>query len=311
MAAATFSGVSPPARITGRSGQLRRRGPTSAQSATGRCRRRHRAERRPPGWRREDDRLRHMPEVARAAAAGPPGRSERRGSTDAGQRWRALPGVRRRATASRPDRPRPRSPAISAVGVLTNTPTCDTPGGTAATISRAVCGRRNAGFGERNSGRSRRPRRPPRSRASAALVTPQILIRNGVSICDDLLDSSGCNADETSEALSTQCKGNGSMKRTVRTRRGPRAVAATGCLQPQVRCATAGRRLWRRSLPGAPGRTGRRHASPRASTRTAAGGTNSRKPARRGHRPAAYAYPYYTLHGPRDFLVNDPPSLGR
>jgi hypothetical protein len=25
----------------------------------------------------------------------------------------------------------------------------------------------------------------------------------------------------------------------------------------------------------------------------------------------AYAYPYYTLHGPRDFLANDPPSLGR
>lgn len=23
-----------------------------------------------------------------------------------------------------------------------------------------------------------------------------------------------------------------------------------------------------------------------------------------------YAYPYYTLHGPRDFLVDDPPSLG-
>jgi len=22
------------------------------------------------------------------------------------------------------------------------------------------------------------------------------------------------------------------------------------------------------------------------------------------------AYPYYTLHGPRDFLVDDPPSLG-
>ena len=26
---------------------------------------------------------------------------------------------------------------------------------------------------------------------------------------------------------------------------------------------------------------------------------------------AAYAYPYYTLHGPRDFLLNNPPSLGR
>lgn len=26
---------------------------------------------------------------------------------------------------------------------------------------------------------------------------------------------------------------------------------------------------------------------------------------------AAYAYPYYTLHGPRDFLVNNPPSLGQ
>lgn len=25
---------------------------------------------------------------------------------------------------------------------------------------------------------------------------------------------------------------------------------------------------------------------------------------------ATYAYPYYTLHGPRDFLVDDPPSLG-
>jgi len=25
----------------------------------------------------------------------------------------------------------------------------------------------------------------------------------------------------------------------------------------------------------------------------------------------AYAYPYYTLHGPRDFLASDPPSLGR
>ena len=24
----------------------------------------------------------------------------------------------------------------------------------------------------------------------------------------------------------------------------------------------------------------------------------------------AYAYPYYTLHGPRDFLVDNPPSLG-
>lgn len=24
-----------------------------------------------------------------------------------------------------------------------------------------------------------------------------------------------------------------------------------------------------------------------------------------------YAYPYYTLHGPRDFLVDDPPSIGR
>lgn len=23
-----------------------------------------------------------------------------------------------------------------------------------------------------------------------------------------------------------------------------------------------------------------------------------------------YAYPYYTLHGPRDFLMDDPPSLG-
>ena len=23
-----------------------------------------------------------------------------------------------------------------------------------------------------------------------------------------------------------------------------------------------------------------------------------------------YAYPYYTLHGPRDFLADDPPSLG-
>ena len=23
-----------------------------------------------------------------------------------------------------------------------------------------------------------------------------------------------------------------------------------------------------------------------------------------------YAYPYYTLHGPRDFLVDDPPSIG-
>ena len=26
---------------------------------------------------------------------------------------------------------------------------------------------------------------------------------------------------------------------------------------------------------------------------------------------AAYAYPYYTLHGPRDFLLSNPPSLGR
>lgn len=25
---------------------------------------------------------------------------------------------------------------------------------------------------------------------------------------------------------------------------------------------------------------------------------------------AATAYPYYTLHGPRDFLADDPPSLG-
>ena len=26
---------------------------------------------------------------------------------------------------------------------------------------------------------------------------------------------------------------------------------------------------------------------------------------------AAYAYPYYTLHGPRDFLLDNPPSIGR
>jgi len=25
---------------------------------------------------------------------------------------------------------------------------------------------------------------------------------------------------------------------------------------------------------------------------------------------AAQAYPYYTLHGPRDFLADNPPSLG-
>ncbi len=26
---------------------------------------------------------------------------------------------------------------------------------------------------------------------------------------------------------------------------------------------------------------------------------------------AAVAYPYYTIRGPRDFLANDPPSIGR
>ncbi len=26
---------------------------------------------------------------------------------------------------------------------------------------------------------------------------------------------------------------------------------------------------------------------------------------------ASVAYPYYTLHGPRDFLQNNPPTLGR
>jgi len=29
-----------------------------------------------------------------------------------------------------------------------------------------------------------------------------------------------------------------------------------------------------------------------------------------GPATGTYAYPYYTLHGPRDFLVDDPPSLG-
>tara|TARA_B100000809_G_scaffold234736_1_gene252428 strand:+ start:1753 stop:1986 length:234 start_codon:yes stop_codon:yes gene_type:complete len=30
-----------------------------------------------------------------------------------------------------------------------------------------------------------------------------------------------------------------------------------------------------------------------------------------GPATAAYSYPYYTTRGPRDFLVDDPPSIGR
>ncbi len=30
-----------------------------------------------------------------------------------------------------------------------------------------------------------------------------------------------------------------------------------------------------------------------------------------GPAAAAVAYPYYTLRGPRDFLINNPPSIGR
>jgi hypothetical protein len=56
-----------------------------------------------------------------------------------------------------------------------------------------------------------------------------------------------------------------------------------GLLDPQVRQAMHESHGWR-------------HQDPRVGPQGPPTGT--------------YAYPYYTLHGPRDFLVDNPPSLG-
>lgn len=41
------------------------------------------------------------------------------------------------------------------------------------------------------------------------------------------------------------------------------------------------------------------------------GGHGVQDPGPAGPQTAAVGYPYYTLRGPRDFLVDNPPSIGR
>lgn len=52
----------------------------------------------------------------------------------------------------------------------------------------------------------------------------------------------------------------------------------------------------------APGRYGKVHAP--------MGGHHYRPPTDPSGMSPQYAYPYYTIRGPRDFLIDNPPSIG-